>query len=79
VDELRAVRYSKILNSYAGEAKDVCAAVAQCRYEGDAPGRFRFTSADLVPGEWQHLSVTGQARLAATLWPTVARVLGIRG
>lgn len=46
----------------------VCAAVAQCRWDGGAVFGVSFTTGDVSTRDYFHPSLTGQARLAAGTW-----------
>jgi len=66
-----------IIESYEAEEDRVCAAVPQCSRDGGAFAGMVDDLADWVPGDWNHLNVHGHARLAETIWPTVAELLGV--
>lgn len=45
-----------------------CAAVARCRFDGDAVFDYAFTRADVSKLDYFHPSLTGQAHLASVTW-----------
>ena len=60
----------KITNGYHAQLAAACAHVASCRYDGGAARRIMVTADDLSV-RLQHLSVRGQAKLAAAIWSTL--------
>ena len=62
---------------YEQEGARVCAQFRQCHTDGGIGTRFTNFPAWSVPGDWNHLTVKGHARLAAMVWPTVARLLDV--
>jgi hypothetical protein len=60
----------KITNGYHAQLAAACAQVATCRYDGGAASRITVTADDLSV-RLQHLSVRGQAKLAAAIWSTL--------
>jgi len=63
--------------AFAGEAARVCRPFRQCHLDGGAAARFTSFVNYAVPGDWNHLTVRGHARLAGLEWPVVARLLGV--
>lgn len=57
----------KTVKGYEAQLAAACAAVAQCRYDGGAAARLAITAADLSV-DLNHLSIPGQAKLAAAEW-----------
>ena len=45
-----------------------CAAVANCRFDGNAVYNYPFTSSDISTRDYFHPSLTGQGHLAAVTW-----------
>lgn len=72
----RITTLTRIIEGYEQELALVCAKVPRCHGDGGAMTRYVTGVPDLVPGDWRHLNVHGHARLAALMWPTVARILG---
>jgi lysophospholipase L1-like esterase len=58
----REVAFNKILRSG-------CRLYANCRFDGNATYRYRFTSAAVSHIDYFHPSLLGQANLAETTWP----------
>jgi len=48
---------------------NVCAAFANCRFDGYATYAYRFTAGDVSPIDYFHPSVTGQMHLGGVTWP----------
>jgi hypothetical protein len=67
-----------IIESYEAEQRRVCATVPQCSTDGGAFAGTVDDITDVVPGDWNHRSVQGHARLAEALWPTVSDLLDLR-
>lgn len=57
----------RITNGYHAAFAAACAAVPACRYDGGAARRIALRPADLAH-RYEHLSVQGQAKLAAVEW-----------
>ena len=66
VDRRAAVRQRNI--DFNTQLASVCAAYAQCRYDGGAVFGYAFTTADVSSRDYFHPSLTGQAHLAAVTW-----------
>lgn len=67
--------FTRLVAGYDGALKRACRAVSQCVYAG-AAARYVDHARFLAP-DWLHLNPPGHARLAALLWPTVARALHV--
>jgi lysophospholipase L1-like esterase len=59
--EAQVVAYNAVLATE-------CAAVANCRFDGNAVYNYPFTSSDISTRDYFHPSVTGQGHLAAITW-----------
>ena len=57
--------------AYNAALQQACAAYLFCRYDGGAVYGIQFLLADLSTTDYFHLSVSGQAKLAAATWPLV--------
>jgi hypothetical protein len=66
---------TSIVEGYEREQVSLCATVPQCHTDLGAAARFEDRLADLTPSDHAHLMVTGQARFAELMWPTVQRLL----
>jgi hypothetical protein len=66
-------RLTRIVDNFDASLQRACAAVERCVY-ASAATRYVDHARDLAR-DWNHLGPTGHARLAALLWPTVARAL----
>ncbi len=68
-----------IIESYEAEQARVCATVPQCSTDN---GVFTTYVDDnityLVPDDWEHLSVEGQARLSEIIWPVISDLLELK-
>ncbi len=71
------VTLTGIVESYEAEQERVCALVPQCSGDDGALASLVDDISDLVPGDWNHLTAHGHARVAETMWPTVAQLLGV--
>ena len=58
----------RTLDGFHRQLAAACARVATCRYDGGAARRIRLTADDLSRARLQHLSISGQAKLAAAVW-----------
>lgn len=64
-----------IIESYEAEQTRVCATVPQCSTDNGAFTKFVDNITLLVPNDWAHASVEGQAGLAEIMWPVIADLL----
>jgi hypothetical protein len=65
-----------IVEGYEAELFRVCGEVSHCANDGGAMAAFVDRAVDLS-SDWHHLAASGHARLAETMWPTVADLLGL--
>jgi hypothetical protein len=68
-------RLTTITQGYEGSLTATCAQVPQCVYDDGAMSKFDFQVSDFLVDAGNHLTVSGQARLAELMWPTVTRAL----
>jgi hypothetical protein len=61
----------KFVTQYEAAEAAVCAQIAHCRYDGGAAQRMTVTAADITLDQ-NHLTIRGQARLAAIEWKAMA-------
>jgi lysophospholipase L1-like esterase len=66
VDRRARVRQRNI--DYNQQLQEVCAAFAQCRYDGGAVFNTKFVVSDVSTRDYFHPSAAGQAKLAAVSW-----------
>jgi lysophospholipase L1-like esterase len=59
--------FQRTVAGYEAQLAAACAEFAQCRFDGGAAGRFPFTAGDLT-SRYDHLSIAGNAKLAAAEW-----------
>ncbi len=59
--------FQEVTDAYGEQVRAACAAVANCTYGGDAV-RNMVIEADDLTSDSNHLSITGQALMAATVW-----------
>ncbi|HXA43759.1 MAG TPA: SGNH/GDSL hydrolase family protein [Candidatus Solibacter sp.] len=64
-----------LVMAYEAEQNRVCALVPQCSGDHGVFAGYVDDVNDLAQGDWNHLTAHGHARLAAAIWPTVARLL----
>jgi len=57
----------KVVTGYDSQLAAACAQVPHCRYDNGAAQRLTVTAADISLDE-NHLTISGQARLAAAEW-----------
>jgi hypothetical protein len=62
---------NKIVTGYDAQLAAACAHVPLCRYDGGVVQRLDVTAADLTPDQ-RHLTVEGNAKLAAAEWAAMA-------
>ncbi len=62
-----------IVDSYANELRDSCAAAEHCTFAGDEVRNMVIDITDLS-SDYSHLSVIGQHKMAETLWEVVDRL-----
>jgi len=67
-----------IAESYEAEQARVCATVPQCSTDNGAFTTYVDDITRLVPDDWAHLSVEGQARLAEIIWPVISDLLELK-
>jgi len=65
----------KMVSGYEAQLAAACAKVPRCRYDGGAAQRLNVTAADITLDQY-HLSIQGQARLAAVEWAAMAGFVG---
>jgi hypothetical protein len=65
----------KFVKAYDAQLAAACKALPHCRYDGGAAQRLAVT-ADDISLDQQHLTVHGQARLAAVEWAAMANFIG---
>jgi lysophospholipase L1-like esterase len=70
-------RLATISDAYDAVFQAECSRVAHCVYDDSAKVKYSYRISELVPGDWNHLTITGQARLAQLIWPVAAKALGI--
>jgi hypothetical protein len=70
-------RLTSVTGLYDREVDRVCAGIPQCHRDGGVGASFTSFVSYAVPGDWNHLTIAGHARLSRLLWPTVARLLGL--
>lgn len=70
-------RLTSVAGQYEREVALVCARIPQCHTDGGVGAGFTSFVRYAVPGDWNHLTIAGHARLARLIWPTVARLLGL--
>ena len=75
IDQAHVAVVTRLVDLYETELDKVCAQVPQCHRDDGALAGFVDDVDDLVPGDWNHANVTGQARIAETIWPVVATIL----
>jgi hypothetical protein len=64
---------TKTLKGYDAQRAAACAQYPQCRYDGGAAERLVTTAGDLSP-RYDHLSIAGNAKLAALEWAALRRL-----
>lgn len=67
---------TSIIEAYEAEQARACAGVPLCHTDEGAMTRFQDRLEDYGPDR-NHLLASGHARLAETIWPTVAKILGM--
>lgn len=65
----------KVVTGYEAQLAAACAKVTRCRYDGGAAQRLNVTAEDITVDQY-HLSIQGQARLAAVEWAAMAGFVG---
>jgi len=75
IDRAHVAEVTRLVDLYETELDNVCAQVPQCHRDDRALAEFVDDIDELVPGDWNHLTATGQARIAETIWPVVAAIL----
>lgn len=65
-----------IIEAYEAEQARVCEATPNCRTDGGVRAAYVDKLDNFAP-DWAHLNVTGQAAVAALIWPVVEEFLGI--
>ena len=78
VNQAHVAALTTIIESYEVEQARVCAAVPQCSTDRGAFTAYADNITRLVPNDWSHLSVEGQARLAEMIWPVIADLLELK-
>lgn len=78
LQQANVTRLSTIIQGYEHALAATCAQVPQCTTDNGAMSGFDYRVSDFLPSDWSHLTVSGQARVAALMWPAVARVLGLK-
>jgi len=68
----------KIMNGIDSQLAAACAEVPHCTYDGDASRRLTGTAADLT-SRYDHLAVSGLAKVAALEWAAMRRLHVISG
>ena len=68
---------TKTIELYDAQEAAACAKVANCVYTGVSK-QYIDEPKYLAAGDWNHQSVAGDAAWSALMWPTVAKMLGIR-
>jgi lysophospholipase L1-like esterase len=63
---------TKTLKGYDAQRAAACVQYPQCRYDGGAAERLATTASDLSP-RYDHLSIAGNAKLAALEWAALRR------
>jgi len=71
VTPARIASVSRIVAGREAQLRAACARIARCRYDGGAADRVQVAPADLSLWQWTP-SASGQAKLAAALWPAMA-------
>ena len=64
----------KYTDAYDAQLAAQCRKFANCRYDGNAAARIAVTAAEMSSDQ-EHLSVQGQAKLAATEWTAMSAFL----
>jgi lysophospholipase L1-like esterase len=67
-DQARRERVRQRIVDYNAQLAAVCVTDAHCHYDGDAVFTSALQRSDISSFDYFHLSLTGQARLAATAW-----------
>jgi hypothetical protein len=70
-------RLASITDGYDEVFATACAQVAKCEYDDSSKVGFTYQAAELIPGDWNHLTIAGESRLAELMWPVVASELGL--
>jgi len=76
INQEHIANLTAIIESYEVEQARVCALYPKCSTDNGA-----FTTyvdekiTDLVPDDWEHINVEGQARLAEIIWPVISDLL----
>lgn len=65
----------KYVDAYDAQLASVCKAAPRCRYDGGAAQRLAVTAGDISLDQ-DHLTLAGQAKLAAVEWTAIAGFLG---
>ena len=73
MDPTKVATLTGIIENDEREQARVCAEVTQCSTDDGAASKFADDPKDLIV---DHLTITGQAKEAALLWPTVQKVIG---
>ena len=78
INQEHIANLTAILESYEAEQARVCATVPQCSTDNGAFTTYVDDITHLVPGDWAHLSVEGQARLSEIIWPVISDLLELK-
>ncbi len=78
INQEHVATLTKIIESYEAEQARVCAQVPQCTTDHGAATTFVDDINQLVPDDWGHLTVQGQARVAERIWPVVSELLELK-
>jgi hypothetical protein len=71
----RVAYIKKYVDAYDAQLAAACKAATRCRYDGGVARRLAVTAADISLDE-EHLTLAGQAKLAAVEWPAIAGFVG---
>ncbi len=78
INQAHVAALTAIIESYESEQARVCATVPQCSTDHGAATAYVDDITRLIPDDWNHFTVEGQARFAELMWPVVSKVLELK-
>ena len=78
INQEHVAALTAIIESYEAEQAQVCATIPQCSTDNGAFTTYVDDITRLVPGDWGHISVEGQARLSEIMWPVISDLLELK-